>query len=170
MAGRVHVIAYIRLPTTKASGDSPILSLYSASFGHILEESFTQGSKGLLTTLWSYASWCFKIEYLSKIGELYGFLFSIPSLQIGIPRITSASNHPQPLPSRATRSVLRDSQYVSRACIAGHLHKLQEQPYVPNQRKRCTLRIITNQPTRMGRKMGGCQKIWSKSNRKLGLV
>ncbi|EHA8589135.1 hypothetical protein COCNU_scaffold008179G000020 [Cocos nucifera] len=25
------------------------------------------------------------------------------------------------------------------------------------------------QPTRMGRKMGGCQKIWSKSNRKVGL-
>ena len=39
MSGRVHVIAYIRLPTTKASGNSPILSLYYASFGHISEES-----------------------------------------------------------------------------------------------------------------------------------
>lgn len=46
-----------------------------------------------------------------------------------------------PVPSRVTRLVLRYSQYCIRACSAGHLHKLQEQPYIPNQIKRCTLRM-----------------------------
>lgn len=70
-----------------------------------------------------------------------------------------------PAPSRATRSVRRDSQYSIRACSAGHLHKLQEQPYVPES-------VVlykssrTNLPEWEGRWAG---KIWSKSNRKVGL-
>jgi len=73
MSGRVHVIAYIIQPQ-RHQGIPLLFSLYSASFGHIFEESHKEKKDSKPLYDHTHHGDLEENQYLRLDGELYGFL------------------------------------------------------------------------------------------------